>query len=111
MSTIGTTAKPKVALIYNPKARGIAYQQNAVIEDLPVRAADQAIRMSSDSAGGNLDCAFCFQIPNQVFYVARDFVRVGPAESHIEVVILAEDPAIAQHVAAEEQLGDFARNH
>ncbi len=70
----------------------------------------QPVGVPGDTVVRSFDCASLAQVADEVFHVARDLVRVGTAESHIEVVALAKDPAIALHVAAEEQFGNFAVN-
>src|SRR5271165_6055219 len=90
------------------QAGGIANEQYAVIENLSLGAAKQAVGVARDAAVGDRDGARLAKIAYEVFHMMRDLMRVGAAESLIEVVVFAEDPAVAQHIAAEEELGDFA---
>ena len=64
--------------------------------------------MAGDSVVGHFDRAGLLQIADEIFHVAGDFVRIGAAESDVEEVVLAKNPAVAAHVAAEEKFGKIA---
>src|SRR5271165_4570472 len=87
------------------QAGGIADQQHALIDDRAMRVTKQAVGMAGNCVARYIDTASLLQNANEVFYMAGDLVRVGAAESHIEVVVLTEDPAITAHVPAKEQFG------
>src|SRR6516164_5725674 len=88
----------------------VANQKHTVIEPFALRHAEKTIGVTRDAIVGRDDTASALQVVDKFAHVARDFARVGTAESHIEVVVFAEDPSVTEQVATEEELGNFARN-
>src|SRR5271165_399717 len=90
------------------QSRRISHQQHAVVEHLALETAKQPVRVSSNAAHGSLHAARLTEVADELLHMARDLVRVRPAESDVEIVALAKHPAISQHVATEEQLRNLA---
>src|SRR5215469_1835758 len=86
----------------------VANQKHTVIERLAPRHAEKTIGVTRDAMAGHDDTASALQIVDKFAHVARDLLRVGTAESHIEVVVFAENPSVAAQVATEEELWNFA---
>src|SRR5271165_867701 len=92
------------------QARGIADQQDAIVENGAMRVAKQAIGMAGDAVAGHLDIASLFEDADKFLYVAGDFVRISAAESDVEEVVLTKNPSVAAHVAAKEKFRKIARD-
>src|SRR5215472_6342735 len=87
------------------ESRRIADQQQAVIDQTTRRSAIQQIRMAAERRRVLGDSASRFQKRHERGDMIVQSVRVHPAETDVEIVLLAKTPAVALKVGAKVKLG------